>query len=182
MIDFGVLDRAAAQEYRDAYVAACPERVAWLRLEVSRTGGSAAAVDGSPASLGPAWEWLLRRLGEPGGPVVDVPGRPPWYDPERPNPYLSDGALWLIDAMGCYLAALVTDAVPKARWEVYRVAKKYKDVDQNRTMLVGLPGGRPADPAGMVYTAVILTVVHGEEPDPQALRVLYGAMTQEPPT
>ncbi len=64
---------------------------------------------------GPAWEWLL-----------------------RPNPYLSDGALWLIDAMGCYLAAL--------------------------------------------YTAVILTVVHGEEPDPQALRVLYGAMTQEPPT
>ena len=177
MIDFGILDAATAQAYRDAYVAACPERVAWLRSEVTRRGGPAAAVDGSPDSLGPLWAWLQGRLGEPGGPLVDLPGRPPWYDPQRPNPHLSDGALWLIDAVGCYLAALVTEAFPEARWEVYRVAKKFKDVNQNRTMLVGLPGGRPADPARMVYGAVVRSVVHGEVPDRLALQVMYDAMT-----
>lgn len=150
MIDFGVLDKETAQAYCEALVAACPVLVTWLRDEIARTGGPVAAVDGTPDSLVALWEWLQRRLAEPGGPTVNLAGRPPWYNPARPNPYLSDGALWLIDAVGCYLADLVTAAVPGARWEVYRVAKKLKDVNQNRTMLVGLPGGRPADPAQMV--------------------------------
>ncbi|MPV38553.1 hypothetical protein [Georgenia subflava] len=176
MIDFGTLDRAEAQAYHEAYVAAVPDRVAWLAREVRRTGGPEAAVDGSPESLGPLWAWLRGRLEEQGGPRVDLPGRPPWYDPARPNPHLGDGALWLVDAVGCYLAVLVLSAVPDARWELYRVAKRFKDVMQNRTVLAGSALGRPADPARMVYTAVIRTVIHDEPWDPAALRGLYDSL------
>jgi hypothetical protein len=73
----------------------------------------------------PLWDWLRKHLAEPGGPAVDLPGRPPWCDPARPNPYRSDGALWLIDASGCALATLVLKDVPGARWEVYRMPKRY---------------------------------------------------------
>lgn len=174
MIDFGVLEPAAAQAYCDAYAAAVPDRVAWLEHEVTRTGGP--PLRRTPDDLVPAWEWAWQRLREPGGPSVDLPGRPPWYSAERANPYLSDGALWLVDALGCYLATLAQDAVPEARWGVHRVAKRLKDVDQQRTMLMGLPGERPADPTRMVYGEVIGPVVHGEPVDPRALRRLYDAL------
>jgi hypothetical protein len=183
MIDFGVLDRAAAQAYCDAYAyaAAVPERVRWLRSAVLRTGGPANAVDGSPGSLDPLWTWAWQRLREPGGPVVDLPGRPPWYSPDRPSRYLSDGALWIIDALGCYLAALAQQAIPAAEWAVYRMPKKYKDIDQNRAMLFGLPRERPADPARMVYGDVIGTVIHGEPVDPLSLRRLYVSLVPTAP-
>lgn len=32
--------------------------------------------------------------------------RPSWHDAERGNPYLSDGALWLIEGLGCHLGML----------------------------------------------------------------------------
>ncbi len=180
MIDFGVLDRTAAQEYCDAYAAAIPERVRWLREEVLRTGGPD-AVDGKLESLEPIWAWTWKRLREPGGPCVDLPGRPPWYSQDRSNPDLSDGALWIIDALGCYLAALAQQAVPAAEWAVYRMPRKYKDIDQNRAMLFGLPRERPADPARMVYGDVIGTVIHGEPVDPLSLRpVLRFARTDRP--
>jgi hypothetical protein len=179
MIDFGSWDLASAQAYHQEYVTAVPKRVSWLREEVRRTGGPEAAVDGTPESLVPLWDWLRKRLGEPGGPAVDLPGRPPWYDPDpaRPNPYLSDGALWLIDAIGCVLATLVLADVPGARWEVYRMPKRFKDIMQHRTVLTGLPKAGPADPIRMVYTAVIRSIIHGEPWDPRAMRGRYDYLT-----
>jgi hypothetical protein len=85
-------------------------------------------------------DWLRKRLTEPGGPAVDLPGRPRWCDPARPNPYRSDGALWLIDAGGCALATLVLKDVPGACWEGYRIPQAFQGGD-------AVPH-RPHGPAG----------------------------------
>jgi hypothetical protein len=72
------------------------------------------------ASLSPAGQRLTCRAGGPG---VTRSAR---------TPCLSDGALWLIGAIGCALATLVLKDLPGA-WEVYRTPKRYKDVMQHRT-------------------------------------------------
>jgi hypothetical protein len=93
--------------------------------------------------------------------------------PGAPEPYLSDGDLWLIDALGCALATLVLADVLGARWRLYRMPKRYKDALQNCTVIAGLPKGREADPNSIVYSAVIRSVIHGQPWEPEALRGLY---------
>ena len=61
------------------------------------------------ASLSPAGQRLTCRAGRPG---VTRRAR---------TPHLSDGALWLIDAIGCALATLVLKDLPGTCWEVYRM-------------------------------------------------------------
>jgi hypothetical protein len=143
---------------------------------------------GRPGGLGPLWTWTTGRFDSEGAtglalcaPLPDddpqgVP-RPPWHAPDRPNPYLSDGALWLIEGLGCHLATLVTAACPEARWDVYRAPSSTRDVNQNRTMLHGLPNGAAADPSSMVYSQVIKTTIHGKPWAADSLDLLYRHLT-----
>ena len=62
--------------------------------------------------------------------------------------------------------------MPGAYWDVYRVGRRFRDVNQHRCMLHGLPG-QPADPAQMVYGDVIGMVLHGAPFKPDALAFLY---------
>lgn len=75
--------------------------------------------------------------------------------------------MWLVDAPGCQLATLLLRRSPTVRWDVYRVSARYRDVNQHRTMLFGLPLGEPADPAGMVYGDAIGLVLHANRTGPQ---------------
>lgn len=174
MIDFAEMTLAEARAYRDAYVAAIPERVAWLHREVTRTGGPADRLDETPASLVALWEWFLDWL-ETDGTAEGVEGRPPWYRQDRPSRYLSDDMLWMIDAVGCYLAQVIQESVPEARWDVFRGPDRARDIDQHRTMLHGLP--QPVDPAQVVYSLVIGMELHGNEPNPSALTCIHGRVT-----
>ena len=171
MIDFGVLPLSEAKAYCESYAASVPERLAWLRSVLGASGGPVDALDSGRAGLGPLWAWLAGQL-EGGQDGTAPPGRPPWYSPDRANPYLSDRALWLIDGVGSHLAEIVRAAVPSAHWDVYKVARKFRDVNQHRTMLHGLPG-RPADPVQMVYGEAIGKVYHHEPFRPDALVRLY---------
>lgn len=181
MIDFRAWPVRRARAYAAAYAAAAPSRVQWLVGEVAATRGTAAATKG-PDGLAALWRWTCRRFDREGPTTLklatplptDDPQagpRPPWYDPDRPSPYLSDAALWLIDALGCHLAMLALRAHPEARWDVYR-ADNPLDAKQNRAVLVGIPGG-PADPAMMVYGEVIDHMIHGERWRRDALSHLY---------
>lgn len=187
MIDFGTWTKKAATAYRDAYAAAVPLRAAWLAREAAASSCDAAALDG-PRGLGLLWMWTMRRFESEGAaglalrePLPDDDPqrgpRPPWHAPDQPNPYLSDGALWLIEGLGCHLSLLVTAACPDAHWDVYRAPSSTHDVNQNRTMLHGLPNGAPADPSSMVYSQVIKTTIHGKPWAADALDVLYRHLT-----
>lgn len=171
MIDFGIWPLREAKRYRDQYAAAVPLREQWLASELAMTGGNPAWLDRSEG-LADLWTWATRRI-DTEGPTELVlatvqpdgdpqPGpRPPWHAQDKQNPYLSDGVLWLVDLLGCHLAALVLDELPDARWDLYRAPSRRRDVQQNRTVLVDVASGR-SDPAQMVYGEVIDHVYHGE--------------------
>lgn len=177
MIDFSTLSRQQAEDYCERYVAAIPDQVAWLRGEVARTGGPVGALDAGPDGLEPLHLWLMERIQDHDGQVEGRRGRPGWYDPDRPNPYLSDGSLWLIDAVGCHLATLVQQVLPDAHWAVYTVPKRYRDIKENRCLLHGVHTPQPADPASATYSAVISVVIHGRPLEPDQLRRYFDAIT-----
>lgn len=178
MIDFSTLSRQEAEAYCDRFVAAIPDQVTWLGREVARTGGPVAALDAGADGLESLYLWLMERIRLHDGQVQGRDGRPGWYDPDRPNPYLSDGSLWLIDAVGCHLAVLVQQALPDAHWAVYRVPEGYRDIKENRCLLHGVHSSQPADPVSATYSAVVGVVVHGKALAPDRLRRYFDAVTR----
>ena len=87
----------------------------------------AALLDGTPESLVPLWRWMLSRFTD-----LDTPGAtdpasvpretwPSWerytYEEERT---LSMESLTLLDGLVSYVAAMVQERAPLARWEVAR--------------------------------------------------------------
>ena len=184
MIDFGTWKVAAAREYCERYSQAAPGRAAWLAGEYRATGGAPELV-GTSDDLDPLWRWLRERISAEGANAVelktDLPAddphlgnRPPWHDPHTQNPYLSDGLMWIVEGMGCYLAELAAHVSPGAEWRVYRAPNR-RDFNQNRTMLFDVVGA-PVDPSRMVYTAVIGPVIHNDQWDGGALSNLYRYM------
>jgi len=124
-----------------------------------------------PSHLPQLWGWATSlidsgptsaRLVTPQPSDDPQPGiRPPWHDQDSPNPFLSDGVLWLIELLGAHLATLTCLALPEAHWDVYRAhRRRSNDVFQHRTKLFGTSDPLGSDPSGMIYTAVIGHVYH----------------------
>lgn len=185
MIDFGTWKRPVAAAYCRHYAEAVPLRATWLAGEIAATGGTIDDLS-EPSSLDQVWAWLTDLVDREGPRSVtlrtalasDDPqlgDRPPWWAPDRPNPYLSDGLLWIIEAVGCHLATVAQHGFPESTWNVYTSANR-RDVNQHRTQLFGVPGG-PAEPTRMVYGEVIGHVVHGEPWRPDALSRLHAYLT-----
>lgn len=160
--------------------------MAWIRNEYSATTGLL-PLEGSPVDLDPLWRWLKARIDDVGPAnvalAVDLPAddpqladAPPWQDPDNANPFLSNGLLWLLDGLGCYLAELTVAERPNVEWGVYRSANR-RDIFQNQTHLFGVEGGGSVDPAGMVYTAVIGYIINDKPWDADGLNNLYRYMT-----
>ena len=84
-------------------------------------------LDGTPESLVPLWRWMLSRLTERDAPGATDPASvpreawPSWerytYEEERT---LSMESLTLLDGLVSYVAAVVQDRAPLARWEIAR--------------------------------------------------------------
>lgn len=190
MIDFGVMPLTEANAYRDAYAAAIPVRERWLAEELRARGEDPGMLCG-PDRLPDLWSWATALIGT--GPTTlrlltqqptddPQPGtRPPWHAQDEPSPFLSDGALWLVELLGSHLATLVIAAVPDAHWDVYRAPRRKNDVNQHRTRLFGT---RPLgiDPSSMVYGPVIGHVYHRRPwSEQQTLRSLYEYSLSAPP-
>lgn len=183
MIDFGTWSLKQAEEYCASYAKGVALRAEWLGREVAATSDLDTTALTGEAGLMELWRWFGHRLTTEGPtrltlrtPLPDDDPqhgqRPPWQAPNKTNPYLSDGALWLIEGIGCHLAMVAMDNCPEAEWEVYRAPKRRKDFNQHRTQLFGVPGG-PAEPSRMVYGDVIGPVIHNEDWRDDALVRLY---------
>ncbi|KRE50928.1 hypothetical protein ASG92_26260 [Arthrobacter sp. Soil736] len=134
---------AALQEFLDEREPA----LARLReLLVADGQDPAALLDGTPESFVPLWRWLLSRLNGPDAPGATDPasmGRLAWPSWERytteEEGVLSFESLTLLDGLVSYLAAVVKDRAPAARWEIARSPiKRY--VHNNHPVLVSGAG------------------------------------------
>jgi hypothetical protein len=167
--DFSELSDEEAEAYFASYTAAVPDRVARLRREVGEE-----ALDLSPESLVPAWEWFLgRREAEPAqdGHVLG------WYEPDPPElaaERLAPGVLSDIDLIAAYFASVLLENVSGAEWAIGRLPKRMEYEAQNKP-LVQLPEAGEADPVGVVYSLAVRVVLLGGERDPNALRAAYDA-------
>lgn len=171
MIDFATWSLTEAHQYRDAYVASLPSRAEWLAAEVIAHCIDAATLSQGPDGLDLLWAWatdlidtgpstLQLRTSQPADDLQ--PGiHPPWYDQSARDPWLSAGALWLIELLGTHLGHVVLDAKPRAHWDVYQNLDEPDDYFQQRTMLMGA-NRRPVDPAGMIHTSVMGHVRSGK--------------------
>lgn len=86
-----------------------------------------ALLDGTPESLVPLWRWMLSRFTSLDTPGATDPGSVPrqaWPSWERytfeEEPTLSVESLTLLDGLVSYVAAVVQERAPLARWEVVR--------------------------------------------------------------
>jgi hypothetical protein len=115
---------AALQEFLDERGPAL-ER---LREQLVADGQDPAALlDGTPESLVPLWRWMLSRFTSLDTPGATDPGSVPrqaWPSWERytfeEEPTLSVESLTLLDGLVSYVAAVVQERAPLARWEVVR--------------------------------------------------------------
>ncbi|MDP9982577.1 hypothetical protein J2W14_001969 [Pseudarthrobacter oxydans] len=86
-----------------------------------------ALLDGTPESFVPLWRWMLSRLTSIDAPGATDPASVPreaWPSWERhtaeKEPTLSLESLTLLDGLVSYLAAVVRNRAPLARWEIAR--------------------------------------------------------------
>lgn len=103
-------------------------------------------LDGTPESLVPLWRWVLSRLTGPDAPGATDPASVPreaWPSWERHTTdeerVLSFESVALLDGLVSYLAAMVRDHAPLARWEIARDSRK-RYFYNNRPVLVSGTG------------------------------------------
>ena len=115
---------AALQEYLDERGPAL-ERLRELLMADGQD--PATFLDGTPESLRPLWRWMLSRLTSMDSPGATNPASVPrelWPSWERytteEERTLSLESLTLLDGLVSYLATVVQDRAPSARWEAVR--------------------------------------------------------------
>ena len=104
----------------------------------------AALLDGTPESFVPLWRWLLSRLTGPDAPGATDPTSVPreaWPSWERytieEEEVLSLESLTLLDGLVSYLAAVVRDRAPSARWEIARDRHKRYHYNNHPVLVSG---------------------------------------------
>lgn len=128
---FDEMSAAEAQAYFDAYVAAGPARIQWLR---EKTG---LALERTPESLVALWSWFLD-WARAGGTHEPMEGLPMWCFPSREDereplrwddpradaisgrPPLPPAAAWFADAASYFLVEVLQTAVPRLHYRLYR--------------------------------------------------------------
>ncbi|MDP9983689.1 hypothetical protein J2W14_003112 [Pseudarthrobacter oxydans] len=104
----------------------------------------AALLDGTPESFVPLWRWVLSRLTGPEAPGATDPASVPreaWPSWERytveEEGVLSLESLTLMDGLVSYLAAVVLDRAPLARWEIARDRHKRYQFNNHPVLVSG---------------------------------------------
>lgn len=167
-VDYSELSDEEAQRRFDALTSSSPERIAWLRAEVGE------ALDLSPESLVPLWEWFVRRehgRRDRGGEV------PAWYEadpPELAAQRLSPATLRDVDAIGLYLAEVFLRNVPGAAWGIAKLPKRMRYAHQNKPV-VKLDDDQDVDTIGIAYGGAVKVALMGEGSEPDALLQVFRA-------
>jgi len=172
--------RDEAKRYFDTWTGTSAERAEAFRRQVAAAGGPGPDVlDGTPASLVPAWTWL-REHAETVDELPDDPDLPEWAEPGRaPRGFeLSPATLRLLDGFIHYYAQVLLADVPGTRWEFYEDRRRGDvNVDHQWPVLVGERiHVNPMVVAGLTYRAV--ADPDGIEPE-RILRV-YASQTGQP--
>ncbi len=155
-----------ARALLDRLVADGPARLRSFVDAMRGGGGPANALDGSLASLDPAWAWFLEL---PAGVADEAPSRPPWWEPFHPQWARALGPERSVLATGLteYFSACIVAQVPGATWAVGRSSST------RRHPVLRIPGRGEmgyAVPLGLAVRAV-----GGDLPadrEPRALRRL----------
>jgi hypothetical protein len=132
---------AALQEFLDERAPALSR----LRERLVADGQDLAALlDGTPESLVPLWRWVLSRLTSLDTPGATDPASVPreaWPSWERytteEEPTLSLESLTLLDGLVSYLAAVVRERAPLARWEIARDRHKRYQFNNHPVLVSG---------------------------------------------
>jgi hypothetical protein len=167
-LDFSALTDEEAQRFFEEFTATAPERVAALRGEVGE-----AALDFSPESLVPLWEWFVRREGsrrDRGGEL------PAWYladPPELAAQRLSPATLRDVDAIGRYLGEVLLRNVEGAAWGIGKLPKRMKYVYQNRPVVK--LGDSDVEPVSIAYSLAVRVVLMDTGREPATLLETYRA-------
>lgn len=167
-VDYSELSDEEAQLRFHELTSSSPERIAWLRGEVGE------ALDLTPESLVPLWEWFVRREGS----RTDRGGElPVWYEPDPPEvaaQRLAPATLRDVDAIALYFAEVLLRDVPGAAWGIGRLPRSMKYAHQNKPV-VKLPGDQDVNPVGIVYGNAVRVALMGEGSDPDTLLAAYRA-------
>lgn len=167
-VDYSELSDEEAQRRFDELTSSSPERVAWLRGEVGD------ALDLSPESLVPLWEWFVRREHA----RSDRSGKlPSWYEPDPPelaSQRLSPATLRDVDAIGLYLAEVFLRNVPGAAWGIAKLPKRMRYAHQNKPV-VKLDDDQDVDTIGIAYGGAVKVALMGEGSEPDALLQVFRA-------
>lgn len=171
-VDYSELSDEEAQRRFDELTSSSPERVAWLRGEVGD------ALDLSPESLVPLWEWFVRReqgRRDRGGEL------PAWYEPDPPelaSQRLSPATLRDVDAIGLYLAEVFLRNVPGAAWGIAKLPKRMRYAYQNKPV-VKLEDDQDVDTIGIAYGGAVKVALMDEGTEPDALLKVFRAWVGE---
>jgi len=171
-VDYSELSDEEAHHRFDELTSSSPERVAWLRREVGD------ALDLTPESLVPLWEWFVRREDgrrDRGGEL------PAWYEPDPPelaSQRLSPATLRDVDAAGLYLAEVFLRNVPGAAWGIGKLPKRMRYAHQNKPV-VKLDDEQDVDAVGIVYGNAVRVALMGAGTEPDALLQAYRAWVDE---
>lgn len=167
-VDYSELSDEEAQRRFDELTSSSPERVAWLRREVGD------ALDLSPESLVPLWEWFVRREAARRDRDGELPS---WYEPDPPelaSQRLSPATLRDVDAIALYLAEIFLRNVPGAAWAIGKLPKKMKYAHQNKPV-VKIEDDQDVNPIGIVYGNAVRVGLMGEGNEPDTLLEAYRA-------
>lgn len=168
-LDYSELSDEEVQRRFEELTTAVPDRVARLRREVGE------ALDLSPESLVPLWEWFLAREAARGG---DRGGElPSWYEPDPPelaSQRLAPATLRDVDAVALTFAEVLLRNVPGAAWGIGKLPERMRYAHQNKPV-VKLQHDQDVDPVGIVYGNAVRVVLLGEPAEPGALLEAYRA-------
>lgn len=200
MVTFHELTRREAADFLERFQSETPQRLTDLRQLVSATGGPPEpALDLSPRSLEPLWDWALPRLDwregwtpprgdEPprrvGPDELEPPGTlPSWFDPCVPGwAAFSAPTLWLVDGMARYLGECLVREVRRARWGVGRSLRRGY-VHRNHPVVQRLPVGDECEPMALVANTARRALTPSVRPayaGPVALVDVYRVWTAGP--
>lgn len=132
--------REAAEAYFERWTGASAARAAAFPDRVAAAGGPGREVlDGSPASLVAAWDWIRGHAER----VPAVPADaelPEWAVPGPPSHRdfeLSPATLWLLDGLVHYFSAMLLAEVEGLRWELHVDRRRREvNVDHHHAVLV----------------------------------------------
>jgi hypothetical protein len=142
---FMELSEAGARRYLDHVIARGPVRLQDLAFHMRDTGGPVNQLNASVESLGPLWEWYLKRF-EAGLPEVDPSARPSVaITLNLPMSEEMGRATYAVEPFAHYLFEIIRTFDPHARWDLFPIRSKDDSARNEPAILSDIQLAIPAE-------------------------------------